>query len=212
PGLATGTRAARAPAAMSARTRLVEDQLWVQKAVFYELSVRSFYDGNNDGIGDFAGLVAKLEYLEWLGVDCIWLLPFQQSPLRDGGYDISDYRTVLPDYGDVEDVALLVKEAHRRGIRVIMDLLINHTSDQHPWFQDARSSPDSEHRDWYMWSTTKNRFTEARIIFVDTETSNWTWDDVSGAYYFLLFFSHQPDLNYDNPRVRAEIIDVCRFS
>ena len=140
---------------MSARTRLVEDHLWFQKAVFYELSVRAFYDGNNDGIGDFAGLVAKLEYLEWLGVDCIWLLPFQQSPLRDGGYDISDYRTVLPDYGAVEDVALLVKEAHRRGIRVIMDLVINHTSDQHPWFQDARSSPDSEHRDWYMWSTHK---------------------------------------------------------
>ena len=179
--------------------------------MFYELSVRAFHDGNNDGIGDFAGLIGKLEYLEWLGVDCIWLLPFQQSPLRDGGYDISDYRMVLPDYGTVEDVALLVEEAHRRGIRVIMDLVINHTSDQHPWFRSARSSPDSEYRDWYMWSSTKNRFTGARIIFVDTETSNWTWDDDAGAYYFHRFFSHQPDLNYDNPQVRAEIIDVCRF-
>ena len=118
---------------------------------------------------------------------------------------------VLPDYGTVEDVARLVEEAHRRGIRVIMDLVINHTSDQHPWFKSARSSPDSEYRDWYMWSSTKNQFTEARIIFLDTETSNWTWDDEAGAYYFHRFFSHQPDLNYDNPRVRAEIIDVCRF-
>ena len=196
---------------MKARANLADDALWFQKAVFYELSVRAFHDDNNDGIGDFAGLIGKLEYLEWLGVDCIWLLPFQQSPLRDGGYDIADYRMVLPDYGTVEDVALLVKEAHRRGIRVIMDLVINHTSDQHPWFKSARSSPDSEYRDWYVWSNTKNKFTDARIIFLDTETSNWTWDDEAGAYYFHRFFSHQPDLNYDNPQVRAEIIDVCRF-
>ena len=211
PGMATRARPARASTAMIAHPPLVADPLWFQKAVFYELSVRAFHDGNNDGIGDFAGLIGKLEYLEWLGIDCIWLLPFQQSPLRDGGYDISDYRTVLADYGSVEDVAALVKEAHRRGIRVIMDLVINHTSDQHPWFKNARSSPDSEYRDWYIWSNTKNKFTEARIIFLDTETSNWTWDDDAGAYYFHRFFSHQPDLNYDNPRVRAEIIDVCRF-
>ena len=196
---------------MTAGTRLADDPLWFKRAVFYELSVRAFHDANNDGIGDFPGLISKLEYLEWLGVDCIWLLPFQQSPLRDGGYDIADYRTVLADYGDVDDVARLVEEAHRHGIRVIMDLVVNHTSDQHAWFKDARSSPDSEHRDWYVWSSTKNRFTDARIIFLDTETSNWTWDEQSGAYYFHRFFSHQPDLNYDNPEVRAEIIDVCRF-
>jgi len=166
---------------MSALIELAEDPLWFKRAVFYELSVRAFHDGNDDGIGDFAGLIGKLEYLEWLGVDCVWLLPFQQSPLRDGGYDISDYRTVLADYGNVDDVARLVDEAHQRGIRVIMDLVINHTSDQHAWFKSARSSPDSEHRDWYMWSSTKNRFTEARIIFIDTETSNWTWDEEAGA-------------------------------
>ena len=130
--MATGARPARASAVTVARPPLLEDPFWFQKAVFYELSVRAFHDDNNDGIGDFAGLIGKLEYLEWLGVDCIWLLPFQQSPLRDGGYDISEYRTVLPDYGNVEDVALLVKEAHRRGIKVIMDLVVNHTSDQHP--------------------------------------------------------------------------------
>src|SRR6202140_3794363 len=196
---------------MKARADLADDALWFQKAVFYELSVRAFHDDNNDGIGDFAGLIGKLEYLEWLGVDCIWLLPFQQSPLRDGGYDIADYRMVLPDYGTVEDVARLVEKAHRRGIRVIMDLVINHTSDQHPWFKSARTSPDSPYRDWYMWSDSKQRFQDARIIFVDSETSNWTWDDEAGEYYFHRFFSHQPDLNYDNPRVRAEIIDVCRF-
>jgi maltose alpha-D-glucosyltransferase/alpha-amylase len=187
------------------------DPLWFRRAVYYELLVRAFADSNGDGVGDFRGLIDHLDYLEWLGVDCIWLLPFNTSPLRDGGYDISDYYNVLPDYGTVEDVRELVAKAHERGMRVIMDLVINHTSDQHPWFQQARSSPDNPYRDWYMWSDSNQRFLEARIIFVDSETSNWTWDDQAGAYYFHRFFGHQPDLNYDNPAVRQEIINIVRF-
>jgi maltose alpha-D-glucosyltransferase/alpha-amylase len=187
------------------------DPLWFKRAVYYELLVRAFADSNGDGVGDFPGLISHLDYLEWLGVDCIWLLPFNQSPLRDGGYDISDYYDVLPDYGTVDDVREFVAMAHERGMRVIMDLVINHTSDQHPWFQQARSAPDNPYRDWYMWSSTKQRFLEARIIFVDSETSNWTWDEHAGAYYWHRFFSHQPDLNYDNPEVRAEILNVMRF-
>ncbi len=187
------------------------DRLWFKRAVYYELLVRAFADSNGDGVGDFPGLASHLDYLEWLGVDCIWLLPFNNSPLRDGGYDISDYYDVLPDYGTVEDVRRFVAEAHQRGMRVIMDLVINHTSDQHPWFQEARSSPDNPRRDWYMWSSSKQRFREARVIFVDSETSNWTWDDQAGAYFFHRFFSHQPDLNYDNPAVRAEIFNIVRF-
>ena len=187
------------------------DPLWFKRAVYYELLVRAFADSNGDGVGDFRGLASHLDYLEWLGVDCIWLLPFNKSPLRDGGYDISDYYDVLPDYGTVEDVRDFVAAAHQRGMRVIMDLVINHTSDQHPWFQQARSSPDSEYRDWYMWSDSNQRYQDARIIFIDTETSNWTWDDQAGAYYFHRFFSHQPDLNYDHPAVRAEILNICRF-
>ena len=187
------------------------DPLWFKRAVYYELLVRAFADSNGDGVGDFRGLIDHLDYLEWLGVDCIWLLPFNQSPLRDGGYDISDYYDVLPDYGTVDDVREFVAKAHERGMRVIMDLVINHTSDQHPWFQQARSSPDNPYRDWYMWSDSKQRFNDARIIFVDSETSNWTWDEQAGAYYWHRFFSHQPDLNYDNPEVRAEIFNVVRF-
>jgi maltose alpha-D-glucosyltransferase / alpha-amylase len=187
------------------------DPLWFKRAVFYELLVRAFADSNDDGIGDFPGLISKLDYLQWLGVDCIWLLPFNNSPMRDGGYDISDYYDVHPDYGTVDDVRRFVDEAHRRGMRVIMDLVINHTSDQHPWFQEARSSPDNPYRDWYVWSDTKNKFTDARIIFIDSETSNWTWDEQAGAYYFHRFFNHQPDLNYDNPAVRQEIVNICRF-
>ena len=187
------------------------DPLWFKRAVYYELLVRAFADSNGDGVGDFRGLIDHLDYLEWLGVDCIWLLPFNQSPLRDGGYDISDYYDVLPDYGTVDDVREFVAKAHERGMRVIMDLVINHTSDQHPWFQQARSSPDNPYRDWYMWSESKQRYHDARIIFVDSETSNWTWDDQAGAYYWHRFFSHQPDLNYDNPEVRAEILNVVRF-
>jgi len=163
---------------------LPSDPLWFRKAVFYEMLVRAFADSNDDGIGDFPGLCQHLDYLQWLGIDCIWLLPFNRSPMRDGGYDISDYYEVHPDYGDVDDVRNLVREAHARGMRVIMDLVVNHTSDQHPWFQQARSSPDNPYRDWYVWSDTKTRYTDARIIFIDTETSNWTWDEHAGAYYW----------------------------
>jgi maltose alpha-D-glucosyltransferase/alpha-amylase len=187
------------------------DPLWFKRAVYYELLVRAFADSNGDGVGDFRGLIDHLDYIEWLGVDCIWLLPFNDSPLRDGGYDISDYYAVLSDYGTVDDVRELVAKAHERGMRVIMDLVINHTSDQHEWFQQARQSRDNPYHDWYMWSDSKQRFQDARIIFVDTETSNWTWDDQAGQYYFHRFFSHQPDLNYDNPRVREAIFDVVRF-
>jgi len=187
------------------------DPLWFKRAVFYEVLVRGFADSNDDGIGDFPGLIQRLEYLRWLGVDCLWLLPFNDSPLRDGGYDIRDYYSVLPAYGSVDDVRELVTRAHAIGMRVVMDLVLNHTSDQHPWFQSARSSPTSPHRDYYVWSETKNRYTDARIIFVDSETSNWTWDDSAQAYYWHRFFSHQPDLNYDNPEVREEMVNICRF-
>jgi maltose alpha-D-glucosyltransferase / alpha-amylase len=187
------------------------DTLWFRRAVFYELLVRAFADSNDDGIGDFPGLIQRLDYLEWLGVDCIWLLPFNNSPLRDGGYDISDFYDVHPDYGTLDDVRRFVDAAHERGMRVIMDLVINHTSDQHPWFQQARSSPDNPYRDWYVWSDTPTRYGDARIIFLDTESSNWSWDEQAGAYYWHRFFSHQPDLNYDNPRVREEIVSICDF-
>jgi maltose alpha-D-glucosyltransferase / alpha-amylase len=221
--VATSSRSRRAVAAAEVTSATVipvpsaphpvpeSDPLWFKRAVYYELLVRAFADSNGDGVGDFRGLIEHLDYLEWLGVDCIWLLPFNNSPLRDGGYDISDYSDVLPDYGSVDDVRELVAKAHERGMRVIMDLVINHTSDQHEWFQQARSSRDNPYRDWYMWSDSKQRYQEARIIFVDTETSNWTWDDQAGQYYFHRFFSHQPDLNYDNPRVREEIFNIVRF-
>jgi maltose alpha-D-glucosyltransferase/alpha-amylase len=187
------------------------DPTWYRHAVFYELLVRGFADGNQDGIGDIDGLISKLDYLEWLGVDCIWLLPINKSPLRDGGYDISDYTDLQPEYGDVAAVKRLVDEAHSRNIRVVMDLVMNHTSDEHPWFRDARSSPDDPKRDWYVWSDSKVRYEDARIIFIDTETSNWTWDDTAKAYYFHRFFAHQPDLNYDNPEVREAMFEVVRF-
>jgi maltose alpha-D-glucosyltransferase/alpha-amylase len=187
------------------------DPTWYRHSVFYELLVRGFADGNGDGIGDLAGLTDRLDYLQWLGVDCIWLLPINTSPLRDGGYDISDYTGVQPEYGDVAAVKRLVEEAHRRKMRVIMDLVMNHTSDEHPWFKEARSSPDSPKRDWYVWSDSKTRYEGARIIFIDTETSNWTWDDTASAYYLHRFFSYQPDLNYDNPEVRDAMFEVVRF-
>ena len=178
-----------------------KDVRWYQRAVFYEVLVRGFFDSNNDGSGDIPGIVSKLDYLSWLGVDCIWLLPFYQSPLRDGGYDISDYWTVLPEYGQVADVAQLVDEAHGRGIRVIADLVINHTSDQHPWFQESRQDRTNPKADWYVWSDDDHRYSDARIIFVDTEKSNWAWDPQRGQYYWHRFFSHQPDLNFENPEV-----------
>jgi maltose alpha-D-glucosyltransferase/alpha-amylase len=187
------------------------DVRWYQRAVFYEILVRGFYDLNNDGTGDIPGLIAKLDYLQWLGVDCIWLLPFYQSPLRDGGYDISDYWTVLPEYGQVADVAKLVDDAHERGIRVIADLVMNHTSDQHPWFIESRQDRTNPKADWYVWNDDDQRYKEARVIFVDTEKSNWAWDPQRGQYYWHRFFSHQPDLNYDNPEVASTMLDVVRY-
>src|SRR5437773_6692036 len=187
------------------------DPLWFKDAVFYELHVKAFYDSNEDGIGDFRGLIQKLDYLEWLGVTCIWLLPFFPSPLRDDGYDVSDYRGVFPDYGSLEDLQTLLQEAHRRGIRVIADLVLNHTSDQHAWFQEARQSPRSPLRDFYVWSDSDKKYEKTRIIFIDTERSNWTWDPVAEQYYWHRFFSHQPDLNYDNPELRKAMLEVMAF-
>ncbi|HJU47604.1 MAG TPA: maltose alpha-D-glucosyltransferase [Gaiellaceae bacterium] len=187
------------------------EPLWFKRAVFYEIHLRGFYDASGDGSGDFRGLTEKLDYLQWLGVDCVWLLPMYESPLRDGGYDIADFFTVHPDYGTVEDVRALLEAAHRRGIRVIADLVMNHTSSDHSWFQESRASPDSPRRDWYVWSDTDERYGDARIIFIDTESSNWTWDPVAGAYYWHRFFSHQPDLNYENPEVQEAMLEVLRF-
>ena len=189
---------------------LTSDPLWYKSAIFYEVLMRGFYDSTNDGTGDIRGLSEKLDYIQWLGIDCIWLLPFYQSPLRDGGYDISDFMTVLPEYGTVDDVAQLLEQAHVRGVRVIADMVMNHTSDQHPWFQESRK-PGSDKRDWYVWSDTDDRYKDARIIFVDTEISNWTHDHDAGAYYWHRFFSHQPDLNYDHPAVQEEMLDIVRF-
>jgi maltose alpha-D-glucosyltransferase / alpha-amylase len=188
-----------------------KDVRWYQRAVFYEILVRGFFDSNDDGSGDLPGLIGKLDYLQWLGVDCIWLLPFYESPLRDGGYDIADYWTVLPEYGQVADVAQLVDEAHRRGMRVIADLVMNHTSDQHQWFKESRQDRTNPRADWYVWSDDDQRYQEARIIFIDTEKSNWEWDPQRGQYYWHRFFAHQPDLNYDNPEVADTMLDVVRY-
>jgi maltose alpha-D-glucosyltransferase / alpha-amylase len=187
------------------------DPLWFKHAVFYEIHVRGFFDGNADGMGDLRGVTDKLDYLEWLGIDCIWLLPMYPSPLRDGGYDIADFYDIHPDYGTVEDFRAFVDAAHQRQIRVVADLVMNHTSSDHPWFQEARSSPDSPKRDWYVWSDSDDGYSDARVIFVDTEPSNWTWDPLAGQYYWHRFFSHQPDLNYENPEVRDEMLRVLRF-
>ncbi len=188
------------------------DPLWFKRAVFYEIHLRGFFDGNGDGSGDFRGLTEKLDYLQWLGIDCIWLLPMYASPLRDGGYDVADYEHVHPDYGTIDDVRAFIEASHQRGIRVIADLVMNHTSSDHEWFQRARKAPPgSPERDWYVWSDTKMRYEEARIIFTDTETSNWTWDEEAGAYFWHRFFSHQPDLNFDNPAVREAMIGTLRF-
>jgi maltose alpha-D-glucosyltransferase/alpha-amylase len=186
------------------------DPLWYKTAVFYELYVRSFHDSNGDGFGDFKGLTEKLDYLEWLGIDCIWLLPFYQSPLRDGGYDISDFFSILPEYGNLNDFMEFLDAAHESGIRVVADIVMNHTSDQHPWFQESRK-PGSAKRDWYVWSDDPEKYPDARIIFLDTEKSNWTWDEEAGAYYWHRFFSHQPDLNYENEEVQEQMLAVLRF-
>ena len=187
------------------------DPRWYKHAVFYEVSVRSFADSTGNGIGDLRGLTSRLDYLHWLGIDCIWLLPIYQSPLRDGGYDISDFMKVLPEFGDLGDFVELVEEAHQRGIRVIADLVMNHTSDEHPWFQASRSDPDGPYGDFYVWSDTDTGYQDARVIFVDTEASNWTFDQVRGQYYWHRFFYHQPDLNYENPKVQDAMLEVLRF-
>jgi maltose alpha-D-glucosyltransferase / alpha-amylase len=185
--------------------------LWYRKAIFYELYVRAFNDSNSDGHGDLRGATQKLDYLQHLGVDCVWLLPLYPSPLKDDGYDISDYYNIHSQYGTLEDLKELIDQAHSRGIRVILDLVLNHTSDQHPWFQAARADRSSPYRDYYVWSDTNDKFQDARIIFLDTEESNWTWDEQAGQYFWHRFYSSQPDLNYDNPRVREEIRNIISF-
>jgi len=187
------------------------DTLWYKNAVIYQVHVRAFYDSNGDGIGDFAGLAQKLDYLQELGVDAIWLMPFFPSPLRDDGYDISDYTSVHPNYGTLEDFKKFLEAAHERQIKVIIEMVLNHTSDQHPWFQESRSSRENPRRDWYVWSDTDTWYKGARIIFLDTELSNWAWDPVSKSYYWHRFFSHQPDLNYDNPAVREQMWTLMKF-
>jgi maltose alpha-D-glucosyltransferase/alpha-amylase len=187
------------------------DVLWYKDAIIYQVHVRTFYDSNGDGIGDFQGLAAKLDYLQELGINTIWLMPFFPSPLRDDGYDIADYQSVHPSYGTLEDFRKFLESAHDRGIRIIIELVANHTSDQHPWFQESRSSQDNPRRDWYVWSDTDTRYKDTRIIFLDTEKSNWAWDPVSKSFYWHRFFSHQPDLNYDNPAVREQMWQVMKF-
>ncbi len=191
--------------------KLDGDELWFKDAIIYQLHVKAFADSNNDGIGDFVGLTEKLDYLQELGVTALWLLPFYPSPGRDDGYDISDYRQVNPDFGTMRDFRRFMQEAKRRRIRVIIELVINHTSDRHPWFERARrSKPGSDSRNWYVWSDSDQKYAETRIIFNDTEKSNWAWDPMAEAYYWHRFFSHQPDLNYDNPRVIMAMIQVMR--
>ena len=185
--------------------------LWYKDAIIYQLHVRAFCDSNNDGIGDFNGLLQKLDYLQSLGINALWLMPFFPSPLRDDGYDIADYTSVHKNYGSLDDFKAFLAAAHSRGIRVIIELVLNHTSDQHAWFQEARSSRESPKRDWYVWSDTDDRYREARIIFLDTEMSNWAWDPISKSYYWHRFFSHQPDLNYDNPAVFEAVWGVMKF-
>ncbi|MBU9385498.1 maltose alpha-D-glucosyltransferase [Burkholderia gladioli] len=209
-GARRGTR--RNGARFSERGTLAGDPLWYKDAIIYQLHVKSFFDSNGDGIGDFPGLISKLDYIASLGVDALWLLPFYPSPRRDDGYDIADYRNVHPDYGTLADVRRFIREAHARGIRVITELVINHTSDQHPWFQRARRAKrGSVHRDYYVWSDTDTKFAGTRVIFVDSEPSNWTHDPVAGQYYWHRFYSHQPDLNFDNPAVVREVLQVMRF-
>ncbi|HEY3937694.1 MAG TPA: maltose alpha-D-glucosyltransferase [Bryobacteraceae bacterium] len=188
------------------------DPLWYKDAIIYELHVKAFADSNNDGVGDFEGLIQKLDYLQDLGVTCLWLLPFFPSPQKDDGYDISDYLSVHPSYGTMEDFQTFLAAAHERNLQVMIELVVNHTSDQHPWFQAARMAPPgSPERDFYVWSDTAEKYKDARIIFTDTEKSNWTWDSVANAYYWHRFFSHQPDLNFDNPLVVEEVLKIFRY-
>jgi maltose alpha-D-glucosyltransferase/alpha-amylase len=188
-----------------------QSNLWFKEAVFYELNLKAFFDGNQDGHGDFLGAIQKLDYLKDLGVDCIWLLPFYASPLKDDGYDIADYYSVNPRFGTLEEFKAFVEAAHSKGMRVITDLVLNHTSDQHIWFQESRKSPDSPYRDYYVWSKTDKKYEDARIIFLDTEPSNWSWDEQAQMYYWHRFYASQPDLNYESPALREEIFKIIRF-
>src|SRR5437879_9227863 len=198
--------------ASTSESQTSEHNLWYKDALIYDLHVRAFYDSNSDGIGDFPGLTQKLGYLQDLGVTAIWLLPFYPSPLKDDGYDIADYYDVHPMYGTLRDFKIFLREAHRRGLRVITELVLNHTSDQHTWFQRARRArPGSRWRDFYVWSDTPDKYLGTRIIFEDTEISNWAWDSVARAYYWHRFYSHQPDLNFDHPAVHEELFRVVDF-
>jgi maltose alpha-D-glucosyltransferase / alpha-amylase len=188
------------------------DSLWYKDAIIYQLHVKSFRDSNADGFGDFRGLIEKLDYIQQLGANTVWLLPFYPSPLKDDGYDIAGYEEIHSSYGSIEDFKAFMEAAHSRGIRVLTELVINHTSDQHPWFQRARSAPkDSPYRNWYVWSDDPNRYSGAGIIFTDTEKSNWAWDPEAKQFYWHRFFSHQPDLNFDNPDVLEAVMNVMRF-
>ena len=191
--------------------RMSEDSFWYKDAVFYEAPVKSFFDSDNNGVGDFRGMTEKLDYIRNLGVDCIWLLPFYPSPFKDDGYDISDFGSIHPDFGTVDDFKMLLDAAHERGLKVIVDLVMNHTSDQHMWFQESRKDPNGPYRDYYVWSDDPNKYSDARIIFIDTEVSNWTFDPVAGQYFWHRFFSNQPDLNYESPAVQEEMLNVMRF-
>ncbi|HEX4728679.1 MAG TPA: alpha-amylase family glycosyl hydrolase, partial [Jatrophihabitans sp.] len=187
------------------------DPDWFKRAVFYEVLVRGFADSNGDGTGDLVGLRNRLDYLQWLGVDCLWLPPFYPSPLRDGGYDVANYTDVLPEFGTIDDFRDFLNAAHDRGIRVIIDVVMNHTSDAHPWFQASRNDPDGPFGDFYVWADDDTQFPDARIIFVDTEPSNWTFDPIRKQYFWHRFFSHQPDLNFENPAVLDAVTDALRF-
>ncbi|MCI0575061.1 MAG: maltose alpha-D-glucosyltransferase [Chloroflexi bacterium] len=184
---------------------------WYQNAVFYELYIRAFADGNGDGHGDFRGAIEKLDYVKSLGVDCIWILPMYPSPLKDDGYDVADYNDIHPDYGTLADFKAFLDAAHERGLRVVTDMVMNHTSDQHPWFQEARREPNSPYHNYYVWSETGEEYAGARIIFLDTEASNWSYDEAAGKYFWHRFYSSQPDLNYDNPAVHQEMFKAIRF-
>ncbi|TDW28543.1 maltose alpha-D-glucosyltransferase [Cryobacterium psychrophilum] len=187
------------------------DPLWYRRSVFYEVMVRSFVDSNADGFGDLAGLVSKLDYLQWLGIDALWIPPFFTSPLRDGGYDVSNYRSILPEFGTLEEFKDLVTKAHERNMRIIIDLPLNHTSDQHEWFQQSREDPEGPFGEFYVWNDTDDKYPNIRIIFTDTEESNWAFDAVRRQFFFHRFFSHQPDLNFENPAVHEAMVDVIRF-
>jgi maltose alpha-D-glucosyltransferase/alpha-amylase len=197
---------------MRPKTGGLQDPLWYKQAIIYELPVKSFYDANDDGIGDFPGLIHKLDYLESLGVTCLWLLPLFSSPLRDDGYDIADYCQVHPSYGALDDFKRFLAAAHERRLHVVIEFVLNHTSEEHPWFQRARTAPrGSIERDYYVWSDTDEKYRDARVIFLDSERSNWTWDPMANAYYWHRFFHHQPDLNFDNPAVLQELLRIIDF-